>query len=298
MKINSINDTLALQNNLDLITKWSISNNMKLNSTKFEYINHKSNISSKNLELLNILPFSNQYSQYFGSDSVEILKSSHVRDLGIIVDDNLNWKMHIDNLTKTCKKLCSWALNVFYNRSKDIMLTLFFSIIRTKLEFCCEIWSPFQIQDIVKIEQIQRSFTSRISGMKTLNYWERLDKLQIQSLQRRREKIIIVHLWKICNGIYPNSIDINFKLHSRTNSLKAIIKPLPKIRGKILTLYDESFTVKAAKLWNVLPNRLTQISSLDQFRESLDRFLLTVPDKPPLPGYPYNCNNSLTCVCA
>ena len=174
---------------------------------------------------------------------------------------------------------------------------LFFSIIRAKLEFSCEIWSPYQTQDIVKIEQIQRSFTSRISGMREFNYWERLHELKIQSLQRRREKIIIVHMWKICNGVYPNSINISFKLHSRSNSLKAVVKPLPKIRGKILTIYDESFVIKAAKLWNVLPNQLTLITSLDLFRESLDRFLSTVPDKPPLPGYPYKCNNSLTSVC-
>ena len=124
------------------------------------------------------------------------------------------------------------------------MLTLFKPLIRSKLEYCSEIFNPHKIKEINKIEQIQRTFTSRIAGMQDSNYWQRLSKLKIMSLQRRREKNIILHIWKICNGVYPNSIGIDFKINPRTTSTQAIIKPLPKIRGKILTLYDESFIIR------------------------------------------------------
>ena len=178
------------------------------------------------------------------------------------------------------------------------MLTLYKSLIRSKLEYGSELFNPHLIKDIVKLEQIQRTFTSRISGMGNFNYWERLCNLKLMSLQRRRERNIILHLWKIYNNYYPNSIDINFKTHPRTSSTKAILKPLPKIRGKLLTLYEQSFMIKAAKLWNVIPPKLTQISSLDMFKTNLDKFLFKIPDKPPLPGYPHITDNSLTSVCA
>ncbi len=74
------------------------------------------------------------------------------------------------------------------------MLTLFQSLIRTRLEFCCEIWNPYLLKDIRRIEQVQRSFTVRITGMRDLNYWERLVKLKIRSLQRRRERQIILYV--------------------------------------------------------------------------------------------------------
>ena len=146
------------------------------------------------------------------------------------------------------------------------------------------------------VEQVQRMFTSRISGMKDVNYWDRLCELGIMSLQRRRERIIIMHLWKILNGINPNTINLDFKFHSRSGSIKATIKPLPRIRGRILTSFDQSFTIKAAKFWNVLPAKLTNVTSLDQFRRELDKFLKGVPDKPPLPGYPHISDNSLANV--
>ena len=118
------------------------------------------------------------------------------------------------------------------------------------------------------------------------------------SLQRRREKIILIHVWKIQNKFYPNSINLEFKLHTRTNSTKAIIKPLPKIRGRILTGFDMSFTIRAAKLWNILPANLTNVSSLNSFKAGLAKFLTKIPDQPPLPGYPYKCDNSLINTCA
>ncbi len=54
------------------------------------------------------------------------------------------------------------------------MLMLFKSLIRPKLEYGCEIFNPSQIKEINRIEQIQRTFTSRIFGMKNYNYCERL----------------------------------------------------------------------------------------------------------------------------
>ena len=292
-KISSVEDTISLQENLNSIMEWSIRNNMSLNNQKFELMCHKTHLMNKSLESFSSLPFFNEYSTYTTSEYDTISTSDKVRDLGIIIDPNLNWQLQIQTVYKKCKQLCSWILSVFYSRDKLVMLTLFNSIVRSKLEYCSEIWSPYKIRDINTIEQIQRSFTSRIKGMNQLNYWERLQELQILSLQRRRERNIILHLWKIKNNINPNSIDIEFKEHKRSTAIRAVVKPLPKVRGRMLTQYDESFVIRSAKLWNVLPPNLTHVTSLDIFKSNLKSFLFKVPDKPPLPGYPYTSDNSL-----
>ena len=227
-----------------------------------------------------------------------MLPSPHVRDLGIPVDENLNWKFHIEKLSNKCRQISGWICSVFYTRDKTTMLTLFNSLVRSKAEYCCEVWSPHQIQDIVKLEQIQRSFTVKITGMKQYNYWERLKILGIKSLQRRREKIILIHLWKILNNIYPNTVSIKFKYNDRTSSIKAVLKSLPKLKGSSATNYEESFEISSAKLWNILPPNLTTITSLTLFKLKLEQFLETIPDQPPLPGYPHTSDNSLKNICA
>ena len=297
-EILSVKETISLQSNLDSITKWSQENNMKLNNKKFELLIHTPKPENKNVKLLKELPFYNTHKQYHTSDLTIIEPSSFVRDLGILVDEKLNWKIHIDKLSNKCKQISAWICSVFYTRDKTTMLTLFNSLVRSKAEFCCEVWNPQKIQDIVKIEQIQRSFTYRISGMKDYNYWERLTVLKIKSLQRRREKIVLVHLWKILNNIYPNTIQIKFKPHDRTSSIKAILKPIPPSKGSSATNYEGSFEISSAKLWNILPPNLTTITSLSLFKRKLELFLANIPDQPPIPGYPYTSDNSLKNICA
>ena len=177
------------------------------------------------------------------------------------------------------------------------MLSLFKSLVRPILEYCCEVWSPYLKKDIVLIEQTQISFTHRILGFTELNYWDRLEKLDLTSLQRRRETFIIIHIWKIKNNIYPNTIDLEFKLHKRTNAMRAVLKPLPKVTGKLLCKYEESFIIRACKLWNILPPILSHVTCLNSFKLQLKNFLKNVPDKPPLPGYPVLNDNSLLNQC-
>ena len=114
------------------------------------------------------------------------------------------------------------------------------------------------------------------------------------SLQRCREMIIILHIWKMKNNIYPNTIDVQFKTHVRSNAIKTVLKPLPKVKGRLLSQYEESFIVKSCKLWNVLPPSLTHITSLSCFKLKLKEFMYKVPDEPPIPGYYHQNNNSLT----
>ena len=54
------------------------------------------------------------------------------------------------------------------------------------------------------IEKTQRSFTIYIAGMQGLSYPERLSVLKLYSLQRRRERYIIIYVWKILECQVPN----------------------------------------------------------------------------------------------
>ena len=83
--------------------------------------------------------------------------------------------------------MLSWVLGVFRDRSRLTKLTLYKSMVRSKLEYCCPLWSPTAVSDILKLEKVQRVFTSKVNGCRDLPYCERLKCLRIQSLQRRRD---------------------------------------------------------------------------------------------------------------
>ena len=74
---------------------------------------------------------------------------------------------------------------------------------------------------------MQRAFSARIDTVQHLHFWERLKKLGLMSLQRRRERFIVLHMWKICNGIAPNELNIRFEYHPRMGRT-AKVPPLRK----------------------------------------------------------------------
>ena len=142
------------------------------------------------------------------------------------------------------------------------MILLFKSMVRSRLEYCSALWNPHKIQDIQRLEAIQRSYTRRISGCSGVNYWERLDFLQLPSLQRRRERYMIINAWKILNGKIPNDISMSFN-QSERHGMRARVPPIAKnCPVAISTMYENSFSVKAAKLWNTLPKSVNSIKEL------------------------------------
>ena len=52
-----------------------------------------------------------------------------------------------------------------------------------------------------KLESVARNFTSQISGLSELGYWERLQALRMYSQERKRERYGIIFIWKVLQGL-------------------------------------------------------------------------------------------------
>ena len=50
-------------------------------------------------------------------------------------------------------------------------------------------------------------------------------------------------------------------------------------------MYDSSFNVCNAKLWNCIQKSVSTEQSLDLFKSKLDNFIMGGPDFPPVTGY-------------
>ncbi|KAL5251988.1 hypothetical protein ACHWQZ_G014955 [Mnemiopsis leidyi] len=286
--ISSTSDMALLQQDLNTVTKWSIRNNMSLHEDKFEYMSHAAIRSNA----LHELPFTSEVYQYTTSKGV-LYPTSQLRDLGITVSSNMSWTAQIKNMADKARQKGSWVLSVFNNRSPTIMLTLYKSMVRSLLEYCCPLWDPHKVSDIQELEGVQRAFTARIAGCQDLDYWERLKKLSLMSLQRRRERYILLHMWKIANGSVSNDVEIEFVSRPRTG-IKALVPPLRAgVTAFHQSLYDNSFAVKGPRLWNCIPASINEIKEFSTYKRQLTSLLQKIPDKPPVRGYTTSNSNSL-----
>ena len=292
-KISCLKDCELLQHDLEKVVDWSRSNNMVLHEKKFELLQHEQTHNSVT-ELLYELPFVRYEVENVYNTSHMILEPSHlVRDLGISVSKNLSWSPHIAMISDGARKTAAWVLSVFQDRSAVVMLQLYKSLIRSKLEFSCPLWNPIKLPDIAKLESVQRSFTSKITTVSHLGYWDRLKSLGLMSLQRRRERYDMLYMWKILNGSVPNDLGITFKFNSRSG-IKAVVPSLRHASTAASTnLFESSFHVRGCNLWNKLPAHINTATSLATFKSQLDTLIRQIPDQPPVAGYPTATSNSL-----
>ena len=138
---------------------------------------------------------------------------------------------------------------------------------------------------------MQHFFVKRIHNISHLSYWDQLKGLRLFSLERRRERYIVMYTWKILEGLVPNigsdSAAISANWHPRRGRECVIPGVSPRAPTKIQSIRRASFAINGPRIFNSLPKYIRDITECDisLFKAHLDRYLTQVPDQPLIPGY-------------
>ena len=110
------------------------------------------------------------------------------------MSSDCSFEKHILSVSSRCSRLAGWILRTFASRDKITMLTLFKSLVLSRLDYGSQLWSPYKAKDISLLESVQRAFTKHIHGMHTYSYADKLSMLKLYSLQRRRYRYTIIYV--------------------------------------------------------------------------------------------------------
>ena len=74
-------------------------------------------------------------------DSIIEQKDS-VKDLGILVDENMKYKSQKNAAYIRARRKANWILRTFSSRDKHTMTTLWKSLVQPHLYYCSQVWAP------------------------------------------------------------------------------------------------------------------------------------------------------------
>ena len=239
------------------------------------------------------MPFGNTNNapiiQYKTPSGEEIQSKDNIKDLGVIVSNDLNFNEHINKITTDCIVIMGMLSRTFETREREPMIMMFNSYLKSKLEYCCIIWSPNEQQYINKIEDIQRIFTRKIDGMEGLDYHSRLRELKMYSLERRRDRYRIIYGWQQIEGIKENimKLRVNNNGYSRLINNGSLTKKGIKLSSRMKSKIYNSPLRKMERAFNSMPRKLRNLTGVktDTFKKHLDKWLLEIPDQPKCKGY-------------
>ena len=139
--------------------------------------------------------------------------------------------------------------------------------IRPTLEYASVLWNPYEINDINKLERIQRAATRWVPELRDLSYEERLKALNLPSLKARRTRGEYITLYK-CTTKMIEVDNENFipycNVPTRGNS-----KKMQKKRGD-KDVRKFFFPNRIVDDWNKLPEQTVCARNINQFKKLYD----------------------------
>ena len=201
-------DVSVLENDLALLDKWSNLWQMKFNVEKCSVMH---------------LGKSNAQNKYSLGNNV--LKSSEKeRDLGVMIDKSMKFSEQVSSAVGKANATLGMIKRSITCRKKNIVTKLYKALVRPKLEYCVQVWRPYLLKDIDKIERVQHRATKIIEECRGLCYEERLRVTGLMTLEDRRIRGDMIEVFKILKGVNKNDSGSWFQLvnnnRTRGHSLK------------------------------------------------------------------------------
>ena len=157
------------------------------------------------------------------------------------------------------------------NRNPDVILKLYLALVRPHLDYAVQFWSPNYRMDINLLESVQRRMTKMIQGLRNLPYQDRLKRLNLHSLERRRVRGDLIEVFKWVKGYNKGDLEkvLTFSQQgiTRSNGFK-----LEKIRFR-KEIGRNWFSNRVVGEWNRLGSQVVSAKTIACFKKRLDSFM-------------------------
>lgn len=190
LKIKHDSDCVNLQEDLNRLTSYYANNRITVNTNKCQIITftRKASPIIFNYKINNSL----------------LQRIDVVKDLGILLDTKLTFNDHIDYITNKAYKNLGFVKRSCENFDNILCIKLlYFSYVRSTLEYGSCVWSPIYQTHKLKIEAIQKKFLKYLdfkSKQYLHTYEKRCDHYRLLSLSDRRILLDQCLLHDIING--------------------------------------------------------------------------------------------------
>ena len=248
------------------ISRWLTINKLTLNISKTKYMV----ISNKKK------PPDNDFQIKF--DNVCLEKCTSYKYLGVLVDEKLSWKPHIDHICNKISKMCGIFSKLRYTTNLHLLKSVYYALVASHLQYCNLVWGNAAESILDPLRKIQNRII-RILSFAPFNCHnvEVLYKdLQLLKLEQIHKVAKGKFVYKYKTGKLPSNFEnylVNTSdVHShnlRSTSLSSYAKVWGKTSHSLKMIqYD------AVKVWESIPNDIKHIKTLKTFCENYKCFLL------------------------
>ena len=273
-RINTVEDEITLQKDIDHLNDWARANKMKFHPKKCKVLP----VRLSQPPYLGALPFV-QHSYMLGDDALDVVDSE--TDLGVEVTSTLNW-------TKQCEKLYIRAKqrlgmikrNAYFVTDPVKRRLLAISLIRSQFEHCSIISRPTTTTMTNKLEKTQKAYIKWILHEENVSYahWptyvSKCKQVNLLPISEYFDLTELINIHKIVYGLVPTSLPDYMTFftgqtrlrRSHLDSLSLVSSISPRSPSNA---FANSFFFRVHCKWNDLSSEIRMISCPKAFKSTV-----------------------------
>ncbi len=254
---------------LKLLFDWLCSNRLSLNASKTEFIIFKP--PRKDLMQRITLQL----------NGITLYESTKIKYLGIIMDDRLNWKHHITELSKVLNKSIGIIFKMRILCPQHVLLSLYYSLVHSHLSYGACVWGFGNKLYLNKLRHLQKRVVRTIANAEYNEHTKPLfEKFKILKLKNMIKMKFACIMWDFDHGDLPKCFSDYFSLVSKTHNYQTRSSIAGKLSENVVINTSTHGTALLRSIGPKILNSLKNIAfykevkSLKHFRNKYKSYLL------------------------
>ena len=207
----------------------------------------------------------------------EIVQQEKVKYLGVIVDNKLNWKPHIQNLRRKCLAGLAFLRRYGTHLPVNSRKLLYQSFILSQLDYCSVVYDCCSKTLSDKVERIQNYAMRIILSKPPRTSSEPLRKqLGLTTLKIRRQNATLLQVHRCLHRCAPLYLNNKFMTNSSFGYSSTRGANKLHLNRPNSNYYRNSFEFQGALMFNILPDEIRSLVTKAAFRRALIRHSQTL----------------------
>lgn len=198
---------------------------------------------------------------------ITIMEAESVKYLGVVIDRNLRWNIHITNVCNTLRSILFRFRYLKRVLDAPTLKTIYYALVESRLRYGIIAWGSSLKEHIKKLEVIQKIFIKIIFNKPTTYPSDKLySEARILDLQQLF--FLVVSIYQFNNK--ATLLEINHNYNTRQKLTKYKTPFCFKSIGQRSCLY------LAPRFYNQLPNKIKEIRNLKKFKIEIKKYIFDI----------------------
>ena len=207
----------------------------------------------------------------------QLTPTEEEKDVGVKVTSSLKPSAQCAAAAATAQSVLSQMGRSFHYRDRHIFVSLYKQYVRPHLEFATAAWSPWTEGDKAILEDVQKKAVRMVSGLSGTSYEEKLEEINLTSLEERRHQADMSQMFKIMHGVDRVTNLFVLAASGERTTRQAADALNVRVQPARLDIRKNFFTIRAASGWNKVPTAIKNARNIDSFKHLYREYRRTAP---------------------